>query len=151
MFAAQLKQTLGALSDAMKSTRDSWWIIGGAAYSLYGGGSAAINDIDVIVSKSDAARLSAQLNIPNLADTGSEKFRSSWLLRPAIGEVSVEIFADFRIFSSGHWHKVQPKTRQAMTLNHTTLYVPGKKELADIFLACGRAKDLERAAYLLQS
>jgi hypothetical protein len=71
------------------------------------------------------------------------------VLRPAFGAVPVEILADFRIRNSGTWQVMAVTTRVELLLASGPIFIPSREELAAIFLACGRPKDIERAQALL--
>lgn len=107
-----------------------------------------INDIDVIVSRADAEHLAKMHGLENLADGGTDKFRSEWLLHPDIGEIPVELLAGFEICVDGRWTPIAPKSRIAKDLGGTQVFFPDRAELAEIFGYCGRPKDLARAKTL---
>jgi len=144
-----LGTTLNALAGAMSAAEDDWWIFGSAAMALHGFEVDVVKDIDVLVSSADAYQLMARHSLANLADGGSGRFRSDVVLRPAFGAVPVEILANFRIQNSGIWHAVAIATRVELVFPSGPIFIPSREELAAIFLACGRPKDIERAQALL--
>jgi hypothetical protein len=144
-----LDATLNVLAGAMTAAEDDWWIFGSAAMPLHGFEVDAVKDIDVLVSSKDAHRLMARHSLANVADGGSGRFRSDVVLRPAFGAVPVEILADFRIRNSGTWQVMAVTTRVELLLASGPIFIPSREELAAIFLACGRPKDIERAQALL--
>jgi hypothetical protein len=71
-----LSATLNSLAGAMTAAEDDWWIFGSAAAALHGVEVDCVTDIDVLVSSADAHRLMAKYSLANLADGGSDRFRS---------------------------------------------------------------------------
>lgn len=139
-----LEQSLLRLSDIMSSCRDPWCIFGGTAMRLHGFRDTPIADIDVLASPRDAARLTTIHGIPDVADGGTVRFRSSALLHPDLGAVPVEILAGFEIFAGDAWKAVDVAERVDATFGRATVPIAGLHEIAAIFRLSGRPKDLPR-------
>ncbi|MBP7952183.1 MAG: hypothetical protein KAZ17_01725 [Sphingorhabdus sp.] len=143
-----LAATLAGLSVITDICRDDWWIISGAAAALYAAVDIPTNDLDLLVSPDDAARLSEHFVLPNRADGRHPKFRSDFLLRYDWLALPVEIMAGFEAHDGADWHLVEPRTRIAIPQANQIIYVPGRAELTEMLRLFGRPKDAERIAYL---
>jgi len=144
-----LEATLARLADVVEGeTSEPWWIIGSAAVALHGAVVADIRDIDLMMGLADARLLLARLGLQPEPDSHHPQFRSDlfavWRELP----LPVEVFAGFRLADSEGWRPVVLQTRQGVSVQGRTLYVPSKNELHDLLLSFGRPKDLERARLL---
>lgn len=148
MNTQQLHIAALSLAHLLSRTRDPWWIFGGAAMALLGLESDEVKDIDVLISAADADILSKAFGFTNHAASGHSYFRSSWFTKLTLGDLPVEIFADFQVRHKQHWQHVSPVTCHELRLSGATLYLPAPLELADLFDLCGRPKDLSRATRL---
>ncbi len=136
------------LAAFLEDTSDPWWILGSAAVALSGVNPGGVRDIDVLVSLQDARRLMETKALPNEVDGGGALFRSEIFLRPEIGDVPVEIMANYVIREEGGWWPVKLQTREAVSVCGTTVYVPELGEQAMLLQRLGRPKDLRRLACL---
>lgn len=145
----RLEEALNRLADLMSACRDPWCVFGGTAMRLHGYRMPTpIADIDVLISVADAERLVRRHGYPNVAGTGTERFRSQILLRPDLGKIPVEIMAGFDALSEGAWHRVAIKERQEVTYRTAKTFIASRDDLLAVFRLCGRPKDLERMALL---
>ncbi len=140
--------TLTLCAQQLQSAQDPWWIIGSTAVALHGVDPGPINDIDILVSVPDAGRLAENWQCPNMANTGSELFRSQVLLRPNIGCFPVEAMAGLEFRTLDNWQHLSPKTRQEIRCETCGLFVPDRPELIEILRSFGREKDIRRANLL---
>ena len=143
-----INATLKLCAQHLQSARNPWWVIGSTAVALHGVDPGPINDIDILVSKSDAEQLAKKWGCANSANTGSELFRSAFLLKPDFGFFPVEVMAGLEFRSNDEWQRLSPKTRQKIRHDSSGLFVPDRPELIEILRSFGRKKDVRRA-YLL--
>jgi len=143
-----LEQALIRLGDLMADCRDPWCVFGGAAMRLHGYRDMPIADIDVLVSPADGERLIASKALENVADGGTERFRSRILLHPDLSALPVEILAGFEIFANGSWQEVRVNERIKVQLRTSTVFVAGIDDIARIFRLSERPKDLARLTLL---
>jgi hypothetical protein len=148
MQAQSLHKAAQSLADLLSITRDPWWIFGGAAMALLGLETEEVKDIDVLVSAADGDILAKAYGLINYADSGHSRFRSLWFAKLILADMPVEIFADFQVKRGEGWQNIVPLTRHEVRVGAANLFVPEPIELADIFQACGRPKDLVRAERL---
>jgi hypothetical protein len=148
MQTQRLHKAAHALADLLSITRDPWWIFGGAAMALLGVESEEVKDIDVLISAADAGILTKAFGFINHADSGHNRFRSSWFAKLTLDDMPVEILAEFQVGHGDHWERILPVTRHQIRLSGASFYTPEPQELADIFEKCARPKDLARATRL---
>jgi len=141
-------QTMTLAADTLTEARDPWWLIGSAAMALHGVPSITIPDIDIIMSVRDAQQILSNLGISATHDGGGTLFRSDVFARWITPPLPVELMGGFRVLTSGGWVAVEPLTREAVSLEGRTLYVPCRQELMGICRLFGRPKDLARAEAL---
>lgn len=143
-----LEETLAEVADIAADTSEPWWIIGSAAIALHGASVTDIRDVDLMMSLADARHFLERVGVQSTPDTGHPKFRSevfgTWRTPP----LPVEIFAGFHLADSEGWRPVVLQTRQPVSVQGRTLYVPSKNELRELLLLFGRPKDLDRARLL---
>jgi len=139
-----VQTTLQETADFLSNTRDPWWILGSAAMALIGVDPGDIQDIDVLVSERDARSLMANYDLKNLADGGTERYRSNLFLTPNIGPVRVEVMSGYQIRTDGAWQSVAPVSRRAINIGSAVIFVPDREDQADLLKRLGRPKDLER-------
>ena len=140
-----LHQTaLRATADFLSDTTDPWWVLGSAAMALIGVDPGEVRDIDVLVSPRDAQALMRAHSLANLADGGTDRFRSDYFLQPNLGEIPVEVMSGYQIFESGRWLPVAPASRLAVTVGGATVFVPDRTDQIDLLKRLGRPKDLNR-------
>ena len=137
-------QTLERLVHVLTVTEDPWWILGSAAMYLKGYDPGHIGDIDVLLSEADAQRVMSVQALNNDSDGGTPRYRSTYVLRPHLGKVPVELLAGYEIFQNPDWYPVWPLSRIALTYRNNEIFVPSDKELISIFERLGRTKDFDR-------
>lgn len=127
------------LIEALAATRDAWCIVAGAATAIHTGDWSDVQDIDVVVSLSDAHRLIARSGFIDRTDGGNAFYRSSvFATRP--GSVEIDIFADFEICVAGVWSSVRPRPTPVET-PAGTVFVPEVHEQLAMTRMLGREKD----------
>lgn len=136
--------TIVRLAAFLEETSDPWWILGSAAVALSGVDPGGVRDIDVLVSLPDACRLMETKALPNDADGGGALFRSEIFLRPDLGDVPVEIMANYAIRQGNVWRPVTLQTRETVSVGGATVYLPDLSEQMALFERMGRPKDLCR-------
>lgn len=137
-------RALAEVADALETTRDDWWLIGGAAVALQGL-AIPIADIDVLMSRRDIVRVIARLGIAPVEGVASDRIRSEIWARWMAPPFAVDLMTGLQVRTGERWTRVAPGTRQAVNVDGRTLYVPARRELIDILRLFGRPKDLERA------
>ena len=140
--------SLEKLADVMVVAKDGWCIFGGAAFALHGIVAEPVKDIDLIVSPCDAARLMTAYGWKNLADGGTERFRSTIIFRPVLGDMPVEILSGFQSRCGGGWGDIDIPEVILVSAGSAMVPVPTRQALALMFRACGRPKDVAKAALL---
>lgn len=143
-----LRETLLEVAVVMRAAEDPWWLIGSAAVALLGAEPVTVADVDVLLSDADAVRVFAALGLERRAGAPHALFRSTMLAGWERPPYKVEFMSGLQVNTAGGWVAVAPETREAVELGPVTLYTPSRRELRQILLAFGRAKDHERAALL---
>ena len=138
------RATLVLVAETLADAEDDWWLVGGAAVALQGL-DIAIADIDVLMSRRDVVRVIARLGIAPVEGVAIDRIRSEIWARWTAPPIAVDLMAGLQVRTGERWTRVAPGTRQAITVDGRTLYVPARPELIDILRLFGRPKDLERA------
>jgi hypothetical protein len=138
------RATLALVAETLADAEDDWWLVGGAAVALQGL-DIAIADIDVMMSRRDVVRFIARLGIAPVEGVAIDRIRSEIWARWTAPPIAVDLMAGLQVRTGERWTRVAPGTRQAITVDGRTLYVPARPELIDILRLFGRPKDLERA------
>jgi hypothetical protein len=125
---------------AAAAARDPWWIIGSAAMALHDVPGLVIGDIDLLMSRSDAAALLRSKGIEPAPGEAGGRFRSEVFGRWRAGAYVVETMGGFHLDGL----ELVPETRVAAG----SLYVPTVRELIAMCGLFGRPKDKERAQLL---
>ncbi|NQY38857.1 MAG: hypothetical protein HRT80_02030 [Henriciella sp.] len=97
-----------------------------------------------LLSEADAQRVMSDQGLVNHHDGGTQRFRSSYVLRPNLGEMPIELLAGYEIFRADAWSQVWPGSRISIFYENNELFVPSDVELIAIFEGLGRAKDFDR-------
>lgn len=145
---APLIETLGSVAAIMETAREPWWIIASAAAALHGASPITVADVDVLLSVEDIGRLLPLLGIEPYRGPPNPLFRSEVMAKWPAPPVPVDLMAGFEHRVGDAWHRVQPKTRQAVRIGAATVHVPERDELRRMIAGFGRPKDLERARLL---
>lgn len=135
---------LQRIADYLSDTEDPWWVLGSAAMALIEIDPGDIRDIDVLVSERDADALIRKHSLTNMADGGTDGFRSNFFLTPNLGQVPVEIMAGYQIRTAGAWQVVEPKTRLRIPVGSAAIFVPDRDEQMHFLKRLGRPKDRDR-------
>ncbi|GIT90812.1 hypothetical protein JANAI62_12670 [Jannaschia pagri] len=143
-----LAVALRHLSAVMDPLDGPWAIFGGAAMVLWGGEPGPPRDVDVLTTVGVAEHLQRALDTPNVAGSGSGRFRSQRLLRPALGPVMVEVMAGLQVKTAEGWRDVPIPATSAVESAGTSVHVARRAELVAMFEAMGRPKDLRRVRLL---
>ena len=141
---AELKDSLSRTADWLADTRDPWWILGSAAIALIGVNPNGVRDIDVLVSEQDAQDLMTRNCLENQSDGGTARYHSNTFLLPELGPYRVEVMAGYKIRSNDEWANVWPRTRVAVEVAGSILWVPEASEQIDILRRLNRPKDRSR-------
>ena len=140
-------RTLVRVAEALEAAQDDWWLIGGAAVALQGL-AIDIADIDVLLSVRDIRQVIAILNIRPNEGVAIDRVRSDVWARWTALPLGVDLITGLQIRTGALWTRVEPKTREAVTVGGCAVYVPSWVELIGILRLFGRPKDLERAEAL---
>ncbi|MGX1787549.1 hypothetical protein ACWIGM_12445 [Bosea sp. NPDC055332] len=147
---APLVETFVSVAAIMATARDPWWIIASAAAALHGASPITVADVDILLSVEDINRILPVLGIEPYQGPPNPLFRSQVLAKWPAPPVPVDLMAGFEHRVGNAWHPVLPATRQALTIDGATVYVPERDELRNIIEGFGRPKDLERARLLAE-
>ena len=144
----RLTETLKQLSALLTNLADDWWLFGSAAMALAGARPTVVGDVDLLLSRADAARLLERMELPVAPGTKSERFHSEIYGRWTQTPLDVEVLAGFRVRTEGDWREVRLRTRQPVILPFATFYVPEVAEMIELCRLFGRTKDREREQLL---
>lgn len=144
-LAANFTSALQLGAKQLHLTRDPWWVIGSVALALHGVDPGQVGDVDFLISVKGGLALAGQLGLENRAGKGNDLFRSKLLLRQNIKGVDVEFMAGLQVRKNNRWIDVSPKTRSALKVGNTTVFVPEPTEMISILETFGRDKDIRRA------
>ncbi|MDD7908489.1 hypothetical protein PUV47_01035 [Pseudovibrio exalbescens] len=147
MLAPEQIEAFSRLPVLLKHCQDPWWIIGGAGLLLHGV-PVQLKDVDVLLSERDAVALQQRLNLPNVADRCSDRFRSKIFLKLE-APIPLEFMGDFSVATKEGWHILVPRTRQRFCAGHFELWVPDLTEMISILEMFGRNKDTKKRALAL--
>lgn len=125
-------------------------MIGSAAMALHGAGPIEVGDIDLLMSRPDAARLLGARGVPSGPGSKHERFRSDVFGRIRLGGYTVEVFGGFHVLAGGAWRELVPGSRVAMPIEEKALFIPSVAELIGMGRLFGRPKDAEREELLLR-
>lgn len=143
-----LADTLAMVSEAASGARDPWWIIGSAAVVLHGRSIANVKDVDLMMSAADAEAFLKRAGERPSNGKPNDRFRSLvfgiWSEPP----VPVEVMGSFSIATPEGWRDVSLATREAVTVQGRSVFIPSAEELVRLLRSFGRAKDLARADLL---
>jgi hypothetical protein len=135
------------VADAAREARDRWWVIGSAAMALHGA-AVQVGDIDLLMSRADAARLLELHGRVPMAGSKHDKFRSEVFGRLELSGYTVEVMGGFHVHDGAEWREVRPQSRIALRVGSAELFVPSVAELIEMCRLFGRAKDAERERLL---
>lgn len=119
---------------------DPWWVIGSAAMALHGAQGLEVGDIDLLMSRRDAAALLRRQTVEPRPGVPGGRFRSDVFGRWRAGAVTVEVMGGLHVDEMA----LVPRSRVAIG----RLYVPDVAELIAMCVSFGRPKDVARAQAL---
>lgn len=141
---SSVARALVEAADALETTQEDWWLIGGAAVALQGL-AIPIADIDVLMSRRDIVGVIARLGIAPVEGVAIDRIRSEIWARWTAPPLVVDLMTGMQVRTGERWTRVAPSTRQAFNVDGRMLYMPARRELIGILRLFGRPKDLERA------
>lgn len=125
---------------------EDWWIIGSAAMALWGF-DIEPHDIDVFGPEPVMRRLLNHWGMASGAHSANDRFRSTpYTTVRLLGCPDIELMGDLEVNGTAGWRPVSLGTRTAFDLEGARLFAPDLPELASLFRAFGRPKDLNKAA-----
>ena len=127
---------------------DPWWIIASTAVALHGAPVDDVRDVDLLMSVRDATAALLRVGIEPRAGRATDLFRSAVFGTWHDPPLPVEIFGDFEFAGPDGWLRIEPRTRQSVTIGNHVLFVPSAAELKQMLIGFGRPKDLARARLL---
>jgi hypothetical protein len=127
---------------------DRWWIIGSAAAALHGAEVGEVVDIDLLMSRRDAARLLRSRGLAPVPGAPSDRFRSTAFGRFDAGGFEVEVMGGLHLRVRGEWRPVRLRGRETVAVAGGLIHLPPRRELVTLLRRFGRDKDLARAAAL---
>lgn len=107
-----------------------------------------VNDVDVLLSMTDASHVRDKLAIPFSAISPHPLFHSEEYFTWNSHALPTEFMAGFSVCVEGEWRKVIFHTRQSFEVADHTVFTPDAKELASLLRLFGRPKDMARLALL---
>jgi hypothetical protein len=125
---------------AVEAARDPWWLIGSAAMALHGVRGLDVGDVDLLMSRRDAAALLRSKGFEPAPGEKGGRFRSDVFGRWRAGAYVVETMGGFHVDG----RELVPATRVA----RDGLYVPSVDELIAMCGLFARPKDEERITLL---
>jgi hypothetical protein len=131
---------LAEVRSAAAGARDPWWIIGSAAMALHGAADLVVGDVDLLMSRSDAAALLRARGVEPAPGEAGGRFRSDVFGRWSAGAYLVETMGGFHVDG----RELVPESRVASG----GLFVPNVAEIIAMCERFGRPKDAERARLL---
>ena len=121
-------------------------MIGSAAMALHGA-VLQVGDMDLLMSRNDAARLLENARVP-AAGSAHDKFRSDVFGQFRCGDYTVEVMGGFYVCDGAEWREVMPRSRTAFRVGGAELFAPSVEELIEMCRLFGRPKDAEREQLL---
>lgn len=128
---------------------DPWCLIGSAA-ALLAGAEVGVADVDVLVSRDDAARLIALWTLrrePSYEPAEADRFRSHFA-RFRFPGLPVEVMGGLELNQGDGWQPVRAGRLMLIGLNGLAVPVPSVADQIRILQSFGRDKDQRRAASL---
>lgn len=128
---------------------EPWCVIGSAA-ALLAGADVAVADVDLLVSRADAAALLAlwaDRRESVYEPANAERFRSQFA-RFRFPGVPVEVMGGLELNQGDGWSPVKAGRLTLVGLNGLAVPVPSIDDQIRILESFGREKDLQRAALL---
>lgn len=122
-------------------------MIGSAAMALHGA-AVDVGDVDLLMSRTDAAWLLAAQGVEPARGSAHERFRSEVFGRVRLGGYTVEVFGGFHVHDGAGWRELVPESRVARTIGESIVFVPSSAELIGMCRLFGRPKDWERERLL---
>jgi hypothetical protein len=145
----ELEAALAEVAELAAAARDRWWIIGSAAAVLHGAVGIQVRDVDLLMSRHDAAKLLRAGGIAPAPGPADPLFRSQVFGRFSAAGHAVEVMGGFSVRSGDVWRPVRLRGRLAVNVAGAAVFVPTKAELIALLRSFGRDKDLERAERLV--
>ena len=145
---AALASALGQVAEAAEAAREPWWIIGSAAMALHGA-VLTVGDVDLLMSRSDAAELLTRCGVAPGPGSQHDRFRSDVFGQLRLGRYTVEVMGGFHVHDGAKWCPVVPASRVLAQLGHAELFVPSVADLVAMCRLFGRPKDAQREGLLL--
>lgn len=144
-----LHDTLAAIGTALEAAQEPWWIMAGAAAEVLGARDVPAADVDVLIGLADARRLLPALGVEEAAPTAHPRYRSAYFGHWRRWPLVVEFMAGFDFRDpDGEWRPMRPKTRRAVPIGATRVFVPDWADLAAMLERFDRPKDHARIALL---
>ncbi|MGA0587354.1 hypothetical protein ACO2Q2_09545 [Dyella sp. KRB-257] len=129
---------------------EPWCVIGSAGARMLGA-EVAVTDVDVLLSRADAAALMArwaEWRDTAHAPADGDRFRSHFA-RFRFPGLPVEVMGDLELHGDAGWQPVSPGKLVLVGLAGLAVPVPALDEQIRLFESFGRDKDRVRAAALL--
>jgi hypothetical protein len=145
-----LADTLAMLSEAADGARDPWWIIGSAAVVLHGRRIDYVKDVDLMMSAADAEAFLKRVAEGPGNGKPNDRFASLVFGAWSVPPIPVEVMGGLSVATPDGWREVSLVTREAVTVQGSTVFVPSVEELVRLLRSFGREKDLIRADLLLR-
>lgn len=142
-----LEAALEQAASLLATARDPWWVIGSAAVALHGADPGRVADVDILTSADDAERLLRTAGATRDRSAPRTHFRSVYG-RLASSGLAIEIMGGLEVLAGDAWVAVRPRTRVAVAVGSSVVFIPDRQELVAILQRFGRPKDLARAALL---
>jgi hypothetical protein len=136
------------VAEAVAGAKEPWWIIGSAAMALHGAGPIQVGDVDLLMSRRDAAWLLEQHGLAAGPGSAHDRFRSDVFGSLALGGFPVEVMSGFHVRDGGRWRELVPRSRIRTDVGGAALFIPSVHELIEMCSLFARPKDRERERLL---
>ena len=147
MMDKRLEDALAAVGRALSDWRGDWWIIGSGALVLAGIDAVSPKDVDVFGPREGMLHLLDALDVRDLRPPQpGDRFRSDpyqRVRRPGLPDI--EVMGGLEVKTAAGWQALAPRTRVAVPVRDTCVYIPALSEQADILHLFGREKDIAKA------
>ncbi|MBB4037511.1 hypothetical protein GGR21_003428 [Dysgonomonas hofstadii] len=146
MIREKIIRTLNEATPGLELLEDDFFVIGASAIILSGIEIGNTNDIDILTSTRDSAKLKKIWNDKienNPLMKESELFKSDFS-RYSFSEMDIEIEGDLLVYKENHWLEVNVHKYVSIEINNLFIKIPTIEEQMRILRLFGREKDMKR-------
>lgn len=146
----KIEKTLETIASGLKQTKGDFYIIGASAMILSGVDIGDTEDVDILVSESDARMLKERWKeyvIESYTPQHSDIFRS-FFRRYTFNPMDVEVLGDLEVNINGKWTLLTVEDYTVYTLGDLHIKLPTLYEQRRILTLFGREKDMRRIDFI---